>query len=446
MKPKTARIITLIYQIFSILGEIIILLLTPETEEQLISSANSSPISTPPPQPLKVLLNDSQITKESIEAIEIAQRLNVAISSAVSANALSSYNYEISKELQKRKLSKGKIVVVTLDGGGIRGIVTLTMLMELEKLLGFDIIDKSSLIGGTSTGSIIALGRSKGLPYSEILDIYKNFGKVIFKAPVMNFFVASTLANSDKKKEELQKVFGNTQLGDFCQHKKVFVVVSKVKSHTGSPLTTSQQQQQQQQTQDFKQKTISNYSKKWETVQVADALNASSAAPIFFKPVEILGEKYVDGGINYQNNPVLIAHKECQKLFGDKHDYVFISLGTGYYDSSSAPTVNSTNRLVSQAQETFKNAVNLVKNAALSIGDSETAHQIMLKQLSVNRGISYYRFNVPLSQNFSLSDASKSALSSMENETRAHMLSNEKMMDEIKKLKFEIETINNTNI
>ncbi|KAN0024248.1 hypothetical protein ACTFIV_008649 [Dictyostelium citrinum] len=476
---RNAKIISLIYQIFAILGEIILLLLSPNDNEEIefnppspISSPSSNS-STPPISASKLHNKVSSTTSSSTsslydkqqatnDSIEIASNLAKAISIATLQNSLLPHNQIIARSLAPKRLNRKKVIVVTLDGGGIRGIVTLTILRELQKMMGLDIIEKSNMVCGTSTGSIIAMGRSKPLPYDEIVEIYKNFGKVIFKGTVKNFFVGATLANSDKKEQELIKVFGNSTMGNFAQNKKLFVVVSKLKHNNSllqqqqvpqqtfinqsTPSTLPQQQQQiliNQQQSEFKTKIISNYNKKYETVKVSEALNASSAAPIYFKPVEINGHKYVDGGIGYQNNPILLAHKECLKLFGDMTEYLFISLGTGSYEPTSTVTSPSSNKLIFQAQETFKNAVGLIKNAASSIGDSETPHQIF-KQMSNYKNVSYYRFNPKLTQNFSLSDTSKSSLDAMETEARQYMQSQD-MIREVQNLRNEIESIINSS-
>ncbi|KAK5579221.1 hypothetical protein RB653_008900 [Dictyostelium firmibasis] len=478
---RNAKIISLIYQIFAILGEIILLLLSPNDKDEIEFNFpnGASPISSPssnsstPPVSSSKLHNQTSLPSTSTslydsqqatnDSIEIASILTKAISIATLQNSLLPHNQIIARSLAPKRMTRKKVIVVTLDGGGIRGIVTLTILRELQKMMGIDIIDKAHMVCGTSTGSIIAMGRSKPLPYDEIVEIYKNFGKVIFKGTVKNFFVGATLANSDKKEQELIKVFGNSTMGDFAQNKKVFVVVSKLKHNNSllqqqqlpqqtfinqsTPSSLQQQQQQQilinQQQGEFKTKIISNYNKKYETVKVSEALNASSAAPIYFKPVEINGHKYVDGGIGYQNNPILLAHKECLKLYGDMTEYVFISLGTGTFEAASTVLSPSSNKLLFQAQETFKNAVGLIKNAASSIGDSETPHQIF-KQMSNYKNVSYYRFNPKLTQNFSLSDTSKTSLSAMETEACQYMQSQD-MIREVQNLKNEIESIINSS-
>ena len=71
--------------------------------------------------------------------------------------------------------------ILTLDGGGVRGVVTLRVLRELERLGGAKIHEMFDLIGGTSTGGILAvlLGCLK-LPVTVVEEMYAKLGKDVF--------------------------------------------------------------------------------------------------------------------------------------------------------------------------------------------------------------------------------------------------------------------------
>ena len=79
------------------------------------------------------------------------------------------------------------IKVLSIDGGGIRGIIPATILEAIEKRVGTDLHNVFDMIAGTSTGGIIALGIgtacNNGKPYSpgELLDLYVKNGPQIFK-------------------------------------------------------------------------------------------------------------------------------------------------------------------------------------------------------------------------------------------------------------------------
>ncbi|KYQ88234.1 patatin family protein [Tieghemostelium lacteum] len=497
---KVYKLLMLVYQIFGILGEILTVLLTPDSNfiQQQLQQQQLQQQQLPE-------TNDHRVHTEN--SIKVASSLNSAIKTAIIQNnrqyerlfptfiptiqhAIGSVepqhqqqqqhlnnskgvstNTTISGSGQIRKIKRDKRIVVTLDGGGMRGIATLKVLQELSKQLNFDIIERADMVGGTSTGSIIAFGRTKGLEYHEIVEIYRNFGKNIFQGMIKNFISGATLANSEKKRQELKNVFGDQLLGEFSTHKKVFAVVSKVRQ------TTDQQSV-------FEPTKFSNYNKKHEDVTVTQAIDSSSAAPVFFKPCEVKGQKFCDGGI-LQNNPILISHREAQKQFGDKVECIFISLGTGLSpdqnpnniiqnatdqvvinineQASSSTTTTTTKTSLSSKFEILKNSVNnslqnspgaklqetikhtmgVIKTAQASIGDSETAHQIFKQMKKTYRNFSYYRFNPVLTQNYTLADYSKSSIKSMQQDALDYMNSAE-TVQLIQQLKEEIESINSS--
>jgi patatin-like phospholipase/acyl hydrolase len=86
----------------------------------------------------------------------------------------------------KRNLTRPRRLL-SLDGGGIRGIIPAQILLKIENLLCNQpnspwkcLGDYFDFIGGTSTGSIIAAGLAKGMKVQDILDVYTKYGKEIF--------------------------------------------------------------------------------------------------------------------------------------------------------------------------------------------------------------------------------------------------------------------------
>ena len=89
-------------------------------------------------------------------------------------------------QLQRLPLTHGRVSdglsfrILALDGGGIKGAFTASVLATLEETLGKPVNQHFDLIAGTSTGGILALGLGLGIPPSEILKFYKQRGPVIF--------------------------------------------------------------------------------------------------------------------------------------------------------------------------------------------------------------------------------------------------------------------------
>jgi patatin-like phospholipase/acyl hydrolase len=216
----------------------------------------------------------------------------------------------------------GKTVkVLSIDGGGIRGIIPAIILAALQKRLGRNLYEVFDLIAGTSTGGIIALGigttANSGQPYSpdKLVDLYVQNGPAIFKKnllmPVRELFLSKYSPNSLEK--TLATFFGATELKTAL-----------------TPLMISSYDLQGQRPFMFKSHYIAahpNYN--WEVKSVA---RATSAAPTFFPPYHLVkgSEDYalVDGGV-FVNNPAMAAYSEARSLYPEFANVVVISVGTG---------------------------------------------------------------------------------------------------------------------
>jgi len=209
--------------------------------------------------------------------------------------------------------------ILALDGGGLRGVLTLGMLREIETHLreshgndpDFRLSDYFDLIAGTSTGAIIAAALSLGMGVDEVHGHYMRLGNVVFKRSLLRWGALRAKFPADKVKEALIGVFGERRLDstDFCTG---LLVVSK-RLDTGStwPLTNNPKARWFER--GTKATTIANGEYPlWQVVR------ASTAAPYFFDPEAIrigrasAGAKpvdgdFVDGGVSPHNNPSLQA-------------------------------------------------------------------------------------------------------------------------------------------
>src|SRR5687767_3139610 len=131
--------------------------------------------------------------------------------------------------------------MLALDGGGIRGILTLEILAEIERQLraargagdSFRLCDYFDYIGGTSTGAIIAAGLARGMSTSELLDFYREAGPQMFdKAMVLARL--KNLYRSEPLAEKLQATFG-THTNLFPQHLRCLLLVMTRNVDTDSP-------------------------------------------------------------------------------------------------------------------------------------------------------------------------------------------------------------------
>jgi len=213
------------------------------------------------------------------------------------------------------------IKVLTIDGGGIRGIIPAIILNELQKRLSQDLWQAFDLIAGTSTGGIIALGIgtgcNNGQPYSpdELVNLYVQNGPSIFKKSFVTPEKEIILPkySPDTLETVLAEFFGDTQFDTAL-----------------TPLLISSYDLQGQLPFFFKSHKIAadpNYN--WNLTDIA---RATSAAPTFFPPLHLVrgNEDYalIDGGV-FVNNPAMAAYAEARSLYPDAEQIVVVSVGTG---------------------------------------------------------------------------------------------------------------------
>lgn len=221
------------------------------------------------------------------------------------------------------------IKVLSIDGGGIRGMIPAVLLNEVEKRTGKKIAEMFDLIAGTSTGGILSLGLVKtdekgDIKYTarELVDIYEKRGEEIFPNNFGKNFKAlyDEKYNSKGIEKVLEEYFGEDWLSD-------------VYKKGGNPIDVliTAYEIERRDTWFFKSRNAAirpDYNFK-----LKDVARSTSAAPTYFEPAQILSEDktkfyMVDGGV-YANNPAMCAYIESQKNFGSQQDILLVSLGTG---------------------------------------------------------------------------------------------------------------------
>lgn len=212
--------------------------------------------------------------------------------------------------------------ILSIDGGGIRGLIPALVLAEIEARTGKSTADNFDLIAGTSTGGILALGLSKddgdGRPqYSAkaLADIYQKRGKDIFSRSLWKGVssvggLADELYPSEGLEDVLEAYFGAEPLGA-CLTK---VLVTGYDIQNREPLF------------------LKSWRDEYRSVLMKYAARATSAAPTYFEPalVPIGGavRALIDGGV-FINSPCVSAYAEARKVFVGESDFFVISLGTG---------------------------------------------------------------------------------------------------------------------
>jgi patatin-like phospholipase/acyl hydrolase len=210
--------------------------------------------------------------------------------------------------------------ILTLDGGGIKGLFSATLLERLRQAYP-RLIDEVDMIAGTSTGGIIALALADGKTPAEIAALYRERANRIFDDSLWDDLIDLGKAvgadySSTGLKRELAKQFGDRTLGKL--RKRVLVPAFDL----DAPATRTRPRA-------WKPKFFHNFpgpdSDRDE--KVVDVALRTSAAPTYF-PAH---QGYVDGGV-VANNPAMAAVAQAldpraaaQRL----DDLLMLSVGTG---------------------------------------------------------------------------------------------------------------------
>ena len=215
--------------------------------------------------------------------------------------------------------------ILSLDGGGIKGLFPATVLAELERryLGGESIAGYFDLVARTSTGGIIALGLGAGLTASEMADLYLRRGPDVFPLSpsttwgrIQSWWRGKrnyVLYNYEQEPLEalLTDALGDKLLGE----SKVRLCIPAFEGKHGEVLV-------------FKTPHHRDY--KFDRLEpMVKAALATAAAPTYFRPLEHNGYTLVDGGV-WANNPVMLAVIEALICFDLDRDQIdVLSLGCG---------------------------------------------------------------------------------------------------------------------
>lgn len=187
--------------------------------------------------------------------------------------------------------------ILSIDGGGIKGIFPASVLAAFERDLcgGRCAGDYFDLITGTSTGGIIALGLSVGIPAGDIRQMYLDHGAAIFPARVGLAKWWRSIRKYGRygyEREPLEaallSVFGDRRLGEARRR----LCIPSFEGTYGEVFV-------------FKTPHHPDFRLDWQQPMVAVAL-ATAAAPTFFKTFRSEGEVFADGGV-WANNPVMLG-------------------------------------------------------------------------------------------------------------------------------------------
>ncbi len=237
--------------------------------------------------------------------------------------------------------------VLSIDGGGMRGIYASAYLNKLQKshIRGkdpdecLDVGKGFDLIVGTSSGAIMACGLVAGVSISTIAEAFSEFGPKVFPRQLPTSICEAFLDFIYRKKsirsgemalsKELKKFLEDKTVGQVWEKRKIALVVTAVHLYDHNAWV-------------FKTPHLTGTNRRDNDYRLVDICLASTAAPIYRTIANIrpqnnendpLYKAFVDGGL-FANNPVLVALWDALEMNQDKRPIEIYCLGTNPPDGS----------------------------------------------------------------------------------------------------------------
>jgi Patatin-like phospholipase len=233
--------------------------------------------------------------------------------------------------------------MLALDGGGVRGIVSIAFLERIEELLkersgrgdDFRLSDHFDLIGGTSTGAIIAAGIATGRTMAEVKSLYEELAPQVFHRSWWRIPHLAARFAARPLLRLLEEKLGDITLEDPAIKTRLAIIMKRV--DTGSPWIVSNLPDQPYWKDREDGRRLGN-----RHFKLASVVRASTAAPSYFGPEpialsdEVTGD-FIDGGVTPYNSPVLpLLILATMRRYGltwplGPERLSLISIGTGSY-------------------------------------------------------------------------------------------------------------------
>lgn len=339
----------------------------------------------------KLALKEKQILKQLKNESKLETKLE-----AYATNPIDLFEKLKNKEVNE---AKSKYKILSIDGGGIRGILPAFWLSELEFRTRKPISKLFNLISGTSTGGLIASGlvipnkHNKDIPAFRALDILNIYRKESSYLFTTNKSILkqkwNQIANSVKYTDEgrtsiIGKYFGTN---DYYNDALIDIIIPAVKET------------------DLMRTHVFKKDIKYDKLRFYDVVMSTSSAPTFFSPYKIdgihkdLDGYYIDGGL-HANNPAQLAYNYCLNNNLTKRDNIFmLSLGTGnYIDNSLSDNLDESRSLLFWAKNIYPI---LSGNNEFSVNDN----------MSINLGVkNYNRWQLNLTKPIALDDYTEASL------------------------------------
>lgn len=232
--------------------------------------------------------------------------------------------------------------ILSLSGGGIKGIFQSTFLKFLENMYKVPLYQVFDLVAGTSTGSIVGAALACGVPMDDVTSLYKQHGNAIFKKKKFGVkLLRPSWYSSVELKKQLVNVFDKKRLND--TYTKLLIPSTSLENYKYSVFTQNSNE------------------------LIVDALMSSAAAPFYFDAYQTSGNikhYYMDGGL-WANNPTLVAVLYCVNELDVPLDRIrILSIGTSCMPNGN--DANNYNSLRTLSSEKIKSVISAIFNSSES--------------------------------------------------------------------------------
>jgi patatin-like phospholipase/acyl hydrolase len=219
------------------------------------------------------------------------------------------------------------ITILSIDGGGIRGIIPGLILAEIEKRTNKRIYELFDLIAGTSTGGILTLGLTKpddtrhaAYTAQDGVAFYEKEGHKIFSAGLLQQVesaggILEERYSANGLEDVLENYFGDTLLREALTD----IIIPSFEIEQGFPFFFKSRRATKEPDYDYLMKKVAR---------------ATTAAPTYFEPLKLrtkIPKEYfalIDGGV-FANNPAMCAYAEARHTHPKESAFFLVSIGTG---------------------------------------------------------------------------------------------------------------------
>ena len=227
--------------------------------------------------------------------------------------------------------------ILSLDGGGIRGLVSAILVQALDSQ--FSILKQIDLFAGTSTGGIIALGLAAGVPIANIIDLYQKGGRNFQIASLHQMPASCETVRRRVGPQSHRVVSGDVHQRRIAKGASIYlgldhrrsVKIQGARNHSATPLHRGPSclaASDDHESEIFEKPSVDN------ATTLVDASLCTSAAPLYFPPFKHPVYGYcADGGV-VANNPAVVAVANAIASGVSLQDIVLLSIGTGFAPSS----------------------------------------------------------------------------------------------------------------